>query len=189
MNRKPPTLSHTKTKTNLRAGIRGNYRSETEEIRLKNEIFSLSDNHTDYEIMSILKMPNSTYYRYKQKLYEEAREIWRHTYKDSETYRAVHTMNSINLALRTHKEIILDKTQSAKDRMEACGNLVDAEMNYLHLLSEINDDNDTTPVSVPTPRPVDFPTVLDPNTGKWITDPDWIRSNAERVMKEGNYRP
>jgi hypothetical protein len=162
----PPTLSH--TKTNLRAGTRGNYRSETEEIRLKNEIFTLSDNHTDQEIMSILKIPNSTYYRYKQKLYEEAREIWRQTYKESQEYRIIHTINSINLALRIHKEIVLDHKNAAKDRLEACEKFVELELHFLKLISDMNDDSDKTPR--PTERPTErtSPPYVDPDpdTGK-----------------------
>jgi RNA processing factor Prp31 len=172
-----------KSKSNLKPQTRGNRRSETEEIRLKNEIFSLSDNHTDYEIMEILKMPNSTYYSYKQKLYQEAREIWRHTYKESQEYRIMHTINSINLALRINKEIGLDQKQSAKDRLEASEKMVETELAFLKLLRDINENKQPTPTPTPTPpRPTTYPTIVDPNDpDRFITDPAWIEENMKKL--------
>jgi len=133
--------------------------------------------------MDLLKINNQTFYRLKGELYQEAREIWRQTYKESQVYRIIHTINSINLALRTNKEIILDKTQSAKDRLEACDKLVELEMNFLKLVSEINDD-DTTERPTLSPAPT-YPTITDPsNPEKLICDPKWIEDNARKVRGE-----
>jgi hypothetical protein len=175
---------------NLNPRTRGDRRSETEELRLKNEILNLLDSRTDLEIMDILKMPITTYYRYKSNLYQEQREIWQQTYREGIELRIMHTINSLNLALRTNKEIILDKTQSAKDRMEACDKLVENQMKYLDLISDMK-ESDTTTASKPTPelwpKPTEYPTIIDPdNPSRWITDPEWIKENGLKVMREPN---
>ena len=64
------TQTHIKT----RSRPRGNKRSKDEQIRIMNDIFSLSANHNDYEITDTLKIPNQTYYRIKTKMYREALE-------------------------------------------------------------------------------------------------------------------
>jgi hypothetical protein len=64
-------------------------------------------------------------------------------------------------------------------------------MKYLDLISDMNEsESDTTtaptsvPISGPGPKPVGFPTVIDPNTGKWITDPEWIKENGLKAMRD-----
>ena len=57
------------TQTHINKRPRGNKRSKDEQIRIMNDIFSLSANHNDYEIMDTLKIPNQTYYRIKSKMY------------------------------------------------------------------------------------------------------------------------
>ena len=109
------TQPHIKT----RPRPRGNKRSKDEQIRIMNDIFSLSANHYDYEIMETLKIPNETYYRYKSIMYKEAKKIWKQICKESLEYRALHTINSINLALKVDQEIATDPNQPAKDRLEA----------------------------------------------------------------------
>lgn len=175
--------SPSKSNSNLRPQTRGNKRSQTEEIKLKEKISVLSDNHSDHEIMSILSMPRSTYYHYKQKLYEEAREIWAQTYKESQSYRILHIINAINLALRVQKEIVLSEKESAKDRLEACDKLVELEMHFLKLISDMNEDK-APAIVTPDPRPTTYPTIPDPNNpGKWLTDPAWIESNIRNMKK------
>lgn len=174
--------TNSNSKTNLRTGIRGKYRSETEELRLKNEILSLSDNHTDHEIMLKLGLPNSTFYRYKSKLYEDAKELWKQQYKESQQYRILHTINGINLALRTQKEIIQDKEVEPKTRLEACKNLVELEIEFLKLIGDMNENKTLAPEL--DPRPTTFPTIPDPNNpGKWLTDPAWIEDNIRKMTK------
>jgi hypothetical protein len=179
---------------NLNPRTRGNRRSETEELRLKNEILNLSNSRTDLEIMDILKMPITTYYRYKSNLYQEQREVWQQTYREGIELRIIHTINSLHLALRINEEIILDKKQSAKDRMEAGDKLVELQMKYLDLISDMNESDNNTAVPEPEsrlgPKPTDYPTIIDPNNpnnpNRWITDPEWIRESGLKVMRESN---
>ena len=115
---------------------RGNKRPKDEQIRIMNDIFSLSANHNDYEIMDTLKIPNQTYYRIKSKMYREARRVWQQVCKESLEYRALHMINSINLALKVNQEIAIDPNQPAKERLEAAQLLVDQQINLIKLLGE-----------------------------------------------------
>ena len=75
-------LTQTHRNTNTKTRPRGNKRSKDEQIRIMNDIFSLSANHNDYEIMDTLKIPNQTYYRIKSKMYREARRMWQQVVKN-----------------------------------------------------------------------------------------------------------
>ena len=102
-----------------------------------NDIFSLSANHNDYEIMDTLKIPNQTYYRIKTKMYREARRIWQQVCKESLEYRALHMINSINLALKVNQEIAIDPNQPAKERLRSSTQLiVNQQINLIRLLKE-----------------------------------------------------
>jgi hypothetical protein len=54
---------------------RGNKRSKINQLRIMTEIKKLLLDKDDYEIMKILGIPNSTYYRYKSLIYQEDREL------------------------------------------------------------------------------------------------------------------
>lgn len=130
-NNKNLTLTHTKPNTkmdinSLRTRPRGNRRSEAAELRIQKDIFDLSANHNDLEIMALLKIPNQTYYRIKSKMYEEAKELWQQTIQESIEYRALHLLNSLNFA-KINQEIALDTKQPAKDRIEASINVLNAQ--------------------------------------------------------------
>jgi len=59
----------------LQEGIRGNKKSREEELQLMSDIQTLIPQKNDDEIMEILHIPNPTYYRYKSKIYKEAKKI------------------------------------------------------------------------------------------------------------------
>jgi len=182
----PPTVSHRSTSTdasntNLRAGTRGDYRSRDQELRIKNDVFSLLDSHTDYEIMDILKIPNSTYYRYKKMLNDEAAEIWAQQFKEGIELRILHTINSINLALRINKEIALDTNQSAKDRIESAHDMVETEINFIKMLRDVRDKQESQTAQLPEEEKPDYPYIV--KDGKYFADPKWIKENEKKVMK------
>jgi len=60
-------------------------------------------------------------------MYEEAKELWQQTIQESIEYRGLHLLNSLNFASRVNQEIALDAKQSAKDRIEASINVVNAQ--------------------------------------------------------------
>jgi hypothetical protein len=122
---------------------RGNKRARVDILRIKSDISSLSDNYTDQEIIYTLKLNHQTYYRLKGELYQEAKEIWRQTYKESQELRILHTISAIHLSLRINKEIATDKDIDPKIRLEAAEALVETEMKFLQLLHDINENNNS----------------------------------------------
>jgi hypothetical protein len=67
----------------LQKGIRGNKRSKEEELRIMSDIQKLLPQKNDDEIMDLLALPNSTYYRYKAKVYKEAKKLWKKVCQES----------------------------------------------------------------------------------------------------------
>lgn len=124
---KTKTLPQSPT-DNLSREIRGKFRGKEEQTRILNDIFQLSSNHNDLEIMQLLKIPNSTYYRYKELLYEESKNIWKEMCKESLEYRAIQLKNSLILCIKINQDIATDPNQPAKDRIEASKVMVDAEL-------------------------------------------------------------
>ncbi len=53
----------------IERGIRGKKRSKINQLRIMDEIKKLLSDKDDYEIMRMLGIPNSTYYRYKSQIY------------------------------------------------------------------------------------------------------------------------
>lgn len=111
----------------LQEGVRGNRRSKDEELRIISDIQKLLPDKDDYEIMDLLALPNSTYYRYKSKIYREARKIWKRVTKESLEYRALMIKKALEVSIRVNEQIALDPKQLAKDRIEASQILVEAE--------------------------------------------------------------
>jgi hypothetical protein len=153
---------------------RGNKRAKEEQLRIMNDILSLSDTHNDTEIMTTLKIPNETFYRYKNALNEKVKEGWKQTIKDSVELRIIHTVNAINLALKTSKEIATDTNNSPRDRLDAADRFVQTEQDFLELLRSLRDGDDNIAEEQQQEETKPYPT---------ITDPNWIKENI-RKMKE-----
>jgi len=56
-------------------GVRGNKRSKQDQFKTMKEIRKLLSIKNDYEIMKILGIPNSTFYRYKSIISKEDKEL------------------------------------------------------------------------------------------------------------------
>lgn len=118
----------------LQDGVRGNRRSKEEELRIKTEIHKLLPMKDDDEIMDILGLPNSTYYRYKSKIHREARKIWKRACKESLEYRALQVKKSLELCIKVNQEIALDTAEPPKDRIVASQVIVDAHLDLFRLI-------------------------------------------------------
>jgi hypothetical protein len=64
-----------KQRENLKVGKRGDRNTRQDRVRIMTDIVSLAHKHDDFEIMNVLGIPNSTYYRYKQKIYEQSKKL------------------------------------------------------------------------------------------------------------------
>lgn len=120
----------------LQEGVRGNKRSKEEEVRIMSDIQKLLPHKNDDEIMEILGLPNSTYYRYKAKVYKEAEKIWKKVCQESLEHRALLIKKTLDLCIRINEEIAKDPTQSARDRIQASQYMVEGQAEMLKLLRE-----------------------------------------------------
>jgi hypothetical protein len=118
----------------IEQGIRGKKRSKINQLRIMTEIKKLLLDKDDYEIMKILGIPNSTYYRYKSQIYQEDRELWNQIAKESLESRALKIMKSLELCIAVNTEIATDKQQDPKSRIEASIKLVDANIMVYNIL-------------------------------------------------------
>jgi hypothetical protein len=118
----------------IKKDIRGNKRSKINQLRIMTEIKKLLSDKDDYEIMKILGIPNSTYYRYKSQIYQQERELWNQIAKESLESRAVKIMKSLELCIAVNTEIATDKQLDPKDRIEASIKLVDANIMAYNIL-------------------------------------------------------
>jgi hypothetical protein len=125
-----------KQETALKVGKRGNKKSREEQSKVMTNILSLSENHDDIEVMNALGIPNSSFYRYKAKIYKESRKIWEQICKESLEYRALQTKKSLDFCIRIGEEIALDKNQKAEERMQGAILVVESQINLLKLLKE-----------------------------------------------------
>jgi ACT domain-containing protein len=98
------------------------------------KIKKLLSDKDDYEVMKILGIPNSTYYRYKSQISREETELWNQIAKESLESRAVKIMKSLELCIAVNTEIATDKQQDPKSRIEASIKLVDANIMAYNIL-------------------------------------------------------
>jgi ACT domain-containing protein len=114
--------------------IRGNKRSKINQLGILTEIKKLLSDKDDYEIMKILGIPNSTYYRYKSQIYQEDRELWNQIAKESLESRALKVMKALQVCIQVNTEIAKNKEQDPKARIEASIKIVDANIMAYNVL-------------------------------------------------------
>ncbi len=78
---------------------RGDKRSKEDQLIIMTDIQDLLPNHNDIEIMNTLHLPSSTYYRYKSKIYKEAKKLWNQICIESLEYRALELKKSLDCAV------------------------------------------------------------------------------------------
>jgi hypothetical protein len=113
---------------------RGNKTSKINQLRIMTEMKKLLLDKDDYEIMKILGIPNSSYYRYKSQIYRQDRELYDQIAKESLESRAIKIMKALQLCIIVNTEIATDKQQDPKARIEASIKLVDANIMAYNIL-------------------------------------------------------
>jgi hypothetical protein len=83
-----------------------------------------------------LGLPNSTYYRYKGKVYKEAKKIWKKVCQEPLEHRALLIKKTLDLCIKINEEIASDPKQPARDRIQASYFMVEAQEEMLELLRE-----------------------------------------------------
>jgi ACT domain-containing protein len=115
-------------------GVRGNKRRKEDQFKLMKEIRKLLSIKNDYEIMKILGIPNSTFYRYKSKIYKEDKELWSKVMIEPLESRALKIYQTLEECCRINREIASDEKVRAMDRIKASKRMVNDQYNILKLL-------------------------------------------------------
>jgi hypothetical protein len=115
-------------------GVRGNKRRKEDQFELMKEIRTLLPVKSDYEIMKILAIPNSTYYRYKSKIYSEDKELWSKAMFEPLESRALTIYNILHESFRINKKIADNENNKPMERLKACKRMVNDQYNILYLL-------------------------------------------------------
>jgi hypothetical protein len=115
-------------------GVRGNKRRKEDQHRLMNEVRKLLPIKMDYEIMKILGIPNSTFYRYKSKMYKDDKELWSKVMIEPLESRALKIYQILEESYRINRQIALNEIAKPMDRIKASKRMVNDQYNILKLL-------------------------------------------------------
>src|SRR4030095_6917864 len=115
-------------------GVRGNKRSRQDQFKLMKEIRKLLSIKNDYEIMKILGIANSTFYRYKSIIYKEDKELWSKLIIEPLESRALRIYETLEESFRISKKIADNENNKPMDRIRASKKMVNDQYNILKLL-------------------------------------------------------
>lgn len=115
-------------------GVRGTKRRKEDQFKLMQEIRTLLRSKNDREIMKIMRIPNSTFYRYKSLIYKEDKELWSAAMFEPLESRALTIYNILHESFRINKKIANNENNKAMDRLKACKRMVNDQYNILYLL-------------------------------------------------------
>ena len=115
-------------------GVRGKKRRKEDQLRLMNEVRKLLPIKKDYEIMKILGIPNSTFYRYKSKIYIEDKELWSKVIIEPLESRALKIYQNLEESCRINRQIAFNENAKPMDRIKASKGMVNAQYNILKFL-------------------------------------------------------
>jgi hypothetical protein len=115
-------------------GVRGTKRRKEEQFKLMKEIRALLPSKNDREIMKIMRIPNSTFYRYKAIIYKEDKELWSKAMFEPLESRALTIYNILHESFRINKKIADNENIKPMERLKACKRMVNDQYNILYLL-------------------------------------------------------
>ena len=115
-------------------GVRGNKKRKEDRFKLMKDIRALLALKNDREIMKILRIPNSTFYRYKTLIYKEDKELWSNAMFEPIESRALTIYNILQESFRISKKIADNENNKPMDRIRACKKMVNDQYNILYLL-------------------------------------------------------
>jgi hypothetical protein len=105
---------------------------QTEIVRQKLKEYT----KTDREIYTELEIPEQTYYNYKRKVMEQDAELWDKLNKDTAMARAQELIELLDFTKIECMKINIDKSNSAKDRMDALKTACEAQANIVKLINQ-----------------------------------------------------
>lgn len=116
--------------------VRGDKRRKEDQLKIMNEIRKYLPIKNDYEIMKILGIPNSTFYRYKSKIYKEDKELLSKIMIEPLESRMLKLMRCLEDSSRIFRQIMLDDKAKPMEKIRASRKMVNAQYNILQLLKE-----------------------------------------------------
>jgi ACT domain-containing protein len=118
----------------LPEGVRGNKRRKEDQFKTMKEIRKLLPIKNDCEIMKILGIPNSTFYRYKSIIYKEDKELWSKIIIEPLESRALKIYEILEECYRINRNIASNEKAKPMDRIKASKRMVNAQFNIMRLL-------------------------------------------------------
>lgn len=115
-------------------GVRGNKKGKEEQFRSMKEIRKHLSIRNDCEIMKILQIPNSTFYRYKALILQEDKELWSAAMFEPLESRALRIYDTLQESFRISKQIASDEKNKSRERLIALRKMVNDQYNILYLL-------------------------------------------------------
>jgi hypothetical protein len=116
-------------------GVRGNKKSESEIRNTLTEIRKMiALNMPDKKIIEKLKIPKSTFYRYKSRIYNEDRELWEKVSIEPLESRALELKESLEHTYRIAREIASNNRNPPRVTLYACKKMTEAQINIIQLL-------------------------------------------------------
>ena len=115
-------------------GVRGNKRSKEDQFKLIKEIRKLMSIKNDYEVMKILGIANSTFYRYKSMIYKEEKELWSKVVIEPIESRALRIYETLEESFRISNKIADNEKSKPMDRIKASKRMVNDQYSILRLL-------------------------------------------------------
>lgn len=94
----------------------------------------MSDGKNDQEIIQELGIPRRAFYRRKNKIFKDDKEVWDQVIFESLEHRALEVKKALEFCIKINKEIASDASQPARDRTDATKTLSEAQIALWHLV-------------------------------------------------------
>jgi hypothetical protein len=117
-------------------GIRGNKKSRSDMLALQARIRNLLRHYSDGEIMKLLGIPRSTFYRYKDTICRQDKEMLYELTKDEIYGQLLFTKESLEKSYSVAMNIAQDLKNKPLDRLKACEFANDVRLTVIRLLVE-----------------------------------------------------
>jgi hypothetical protein len=117
-------------------GVRGNKKSSSDMLALQTRIRNLLRNYSDREIMKLLGIPRSTFYRYKDTICKQEKEILYELTKDEIYTQLLLTKESLEKSFCIAMTIAQNEKSKTLDRLKACEFANNIRLTVVRLLVE-----------------------------------------------------
>jgi len=111
------------------------YNKPNKQLLIKQVQELLDTWQSDTEIIKMLKIPHTTYYRIKKKIYQQDKKLLEKIRTDELEHRQIQVRKSLEYCIVVNKDIC-DNSKDDRARIDASAMIVKAQMGLLNLASE-----------------------------------------------------